>query len=174
MAGRLVYISGGARSGKSAHGQRLAEACAGPLLYVATAGIGDTEMAERVRNHRAARGPRWTTLEEPLDLAGRLPDAATGMGAILLDCVTLWLTNLLLAHGERDAPALAEVERLLAALPRIAAPLFVVSNEVGFGIVPENRLARRFRDLAGIVNQRLAQRADEAWLVVSGLPLRLK
>jgi len=174
MAGRLIYISGGARSGKSAYGQKLAETCAGPLLYVATAGIHDAEMAERVRKHQAVRGLRWSTLEEPLELVARLPEAAAGKGAVLLDCVTLWLTNLLLAHGEKDEPVLAEVERFVAVLPQIAAPLFVVTNEVGFGIVPEHRLARQFRDLAGIVNQRLAQRADEAWLVVSGLPLRLK
>jgi adenosylcobinamide kinase/adenosylcobinamide-phosphate guanylyltransferase len=172
--GRMIYLSGGARSGKSAHAQALAEACPGDLLYVATAGIHDAEMDARARRHREARGARWSTLEEPLDLAGRLPVAAIGKGAILLDCVTLWLSNLLFAHGERDEPVLAEVERFLAVLPQIAAPLFVVSNEVGWGIVPDNALARHFRDLAGTDIQRLARVADEAWVVVSGLPLRLK
>ncbi len=172
--GHLVYISGGARSGKSAYAQQLAEICPGDLLYVATAGIHDAEMEARVQKHRADRGERWNALEEPLDLAGKLPPVAAGKGAILLDCVTLWLTNLLFQHGEQNEPVLAEVERFLAVLPQITAPLFVVSNEVGFGIVPENRLARQFRDLAGTVNQRLAGAADEAWLVVSGLPVRLK
>lgn len=172
--GRVIFISGGARSGKSSYAQRLAEDCPGELLYVATAGIHDAEMEARVNRHRADRGPRWSTLEEPLDLAGRLPPTAAGKGAVLLDCVTLWLTNLLFHHGERNEPVLDEVGRFIAMLPRIDAPLFVVSNEVGFGIVPENPLARQFRDLAGIANQRLARAADEAYLVVSGLPVRLK
>ncbi len=172
--GRLVYISGGARSGKSAYAQRLVEACPNDLLYVATAGIHDAEMKARVLKHRADRGERWSTLEEPLDLVGCLPQAAADKGAILLDCITLWVTNLLFAHGEQSDPVLAEIDRFIAILPQIGAPLFVVSNEVGFGIVPENRLARQFRDLAGTVNQRLAAAADEAWLVVSGLPVRLK
>jgi len=172
--GRVIYISGGARSGKSSYAQSLAEACPGELLYVATAGIHDAEMEARVNKHRADRGERWSTLEEPLDLAGRLPQAADGKGAILLDCVTLWLTNLLFHHGEQSEPVLAEVERFIAMLSQIEAPLLLVSNEVGFGIVPDNPLARQFRDLAGTVNQRLARAADEAWLVVSGLPVRLK
>jgi adenosylcobinamide kinase/adenosylcobinamide-phosphate guanylyltransferase len=172
--GRLIYLSGGARSGKSAYAQHLAEACSGELLYVATAGIHDAEMEARVQKHRADRGERWSALEEPLDLVGRLLPVAERKGAILLDCVTLWVTNLLFQHGEHSDPVLAEVDRFIAVLPQITAPLFVVSNEVGFGIVPENVLARQFRDLAGTVNQRLARAADEAWLVVSGLPVRLK
>lgn len=171
---QLTYISGGARSGKSAFAQSLAERQQGPLLYVATAGVRDAEMAERVEQHRQARGERWSTLEEPLHLAERLPAAAVGAGGILLDCVTLWVTNLFFAHNEDEALVLQEVERLVEVLPGIEAPLFAVSNELGMGIVPENRMARRFRDVAGRVNQRLAAAADEAWLVVSGLPLRLK
>lgn len=172
--GRIVFISGGARSGKSAFAESLAEAGAGPLLYVATATVGDAEMAERVTRHRQRRGDRWQLLEEPYDLAGRLPAAAAGCGGVLVDCVTLWLTNLFLAAEEENDRVLAEVERLCAVLPKLEAPLYLVSNEVGFGIVPENRMARLFRDLAGIANQRLAAAADEVWLVVSGLPLRLK
>lgn len=171
---RLSYISGGARSGKSRYAQSLAEACEGPLLYVATAGIYDAEMAERVRLHQADRGGRWSTLEEPLWLAQGLPAASAGKGALLLDCVTLWLTNLLLHHGEQPDPVLAEVDRFIAMLPQLQVPLFLVSNEVGCGIVPDNPLGRLFRDLAGTVNQRLAAVSDQAWLVVSGLPLRLK
>lgn len=171
---RITFITGGARSGKSRFAQTLAEACPGPLLYVATAGIGDREMAERVRQHRVARGERWQTLEEEHDLAGRLPGVAVGRGAVLIDCITLWLANVLCSCRDRPGAARQEVERFAAALPGLAAPLFIVSNEVGAGIVPENPLARSFRDLAGEVNQRLAAAADEAWLVVSGLPLRLK
>jgi adenosylcobinamide kinase/adenosylcobinamide-phosphate guanylyltransferase len=171
---QVIYISGGARSGKSGYAQRLAEACPGPLLYVATAGVFDGEMAERVARHQRQRGDRWSTLEEPLDLSGRLPGAQAGQGAILLDCVTLWITNLLFHHGEETAPVFAAVEEFIRILPSLEAPLFLVSNELGQGIVPENSLARLFRDLAGEVNQRLASVADEAYLVVSGLPLRLK
>ena len=172
--GETTFITGGTRSGKSAFAQSLAEQRSGPLLYVATAGIGDAEMAERVARHREARGERWQTLEEPLRLADRLPEAAKGHCAILLDCVTLWLSNLFFHCGERPEPVLAEVERFIAVLPAVDVPLLLVSNELGSGIVPENRLAREFRDLAGEVNRRLAAAADEAWLVVAGLPLRLK
>lgn len=170
----LVFVTGGARSGKSRFAQSLVEKGEGALLYVATAAIGDAEMAERVRLHREVRGERWRTLEEPLDLPGRLPEAGACVGGILVDCVTLWLTNLLFHHGEEAAPVLAEVDRLVAVLHRITPPLVLVSNEVGCGIVPENRLARLFRDLAGEANQRLAAAADEAYLVAAGLPLRLK
>ncbi|MFA5515736.1 MAG: bifunctional adenosylcobinamide kinase/adenosylcobinamide-phosphate guanylyltransferase [Desulfuromonadales bacterium] len=172
--GKLVFVTGGARSGKSRYAQKLAESCPGPLLYVATAGIGDSEMADRVRRHRQERGERWRTLEEPLALAEKLPPAATGQGAMLLDCATLWLSNLLFQHREDVGRVLAEVENLLAVVPVLDAPLFLVSNEVGGGIVPENRLARLFRDVSGEANQKFAAAADEAWLVVAGLPLRLK
>ncbi|HBT83781.1 MAG: bifunctional adenosylcobinamide kinase/adenosylcobinamide-phosphate guanylyltransferase [Desulfuromonadales bacterium GWD2_61_12] len=169
-----IFITGGTRSGKSDYAQRRAEAHAGLLLYVATATPGDAEMAARIARHRIARGERWDVLEEPLDLAGRLPSAMAGAAAAVLDCVTLWLSNLYFAHGEERAPVLREVEGFCRLLPTLTAPLYLVSNEVGYGIVPENRLAREFRDLAGEANQLLAAAADEAWLVVAGLPLRLK
>jgi len=171
---RLVYVTGGARSGKSAYAQRLAEGCAGALLYVATAGVHDAEMEERVRRHRLARGERWTTLEEPTDLARRIPERSRDKGAVLIDCATLWLTNLLFARDEDPQEVLGEVDRFLESVKGVEATVFVVSGEVGMGIVPENRLARLFRDLAGEANQKLAAAADEAWLVASGIPLRLK
>lgn len=170
----LILITGGTRSGKSAFAQRCAEAHPGPLLYVATATGADAEMAGRISRHQQARGERWKLLEEPCDLCARLPAAADGQGAILLDCVTLWITNLLFANNEEPAAVLAEVRRFIALLATIEAPLYLVTNEVGGGIVPENHLARLFRDLAGEVNQELAAVANSAWLVVAGLPLRLK
>lgn len=171
---RVVYITGGARSGKSSFAQKRAETHAGNLLYVATAGIRDAEMAERVEKHRLARGERWQLLEEPLVLARKLPSAAEGCSAVLVDCLTLWLSNLVEEFGEEEEAVFHEADRLLEALRRIDAVIYVVSNEVGSGIVPENRLARRFRDMAGELNRKFADAADEAWLTVSGLPLQLK
>lgn len=172
--GRLIYITGGARSGKSGYAQQLAEQQPGKLLYIAPAQVLDTEMAERVDLHQQARGERWTLLEEPLQLAERLPEAVEGKSALLLDCVTIWLSNLFFHFGEEHEPVLAEVDRLISVAAELSVPLYLVSNELGSGIVPENAMARSFRDLAGTVNQRLAATADEAWLVVSGLPVKLK
>lgn len=171
---RLIYVTGGARSGKSHYAQQLAEQQPGELLYIAPAQVLDNEMAERVQKHRDARGDRWGLLEEPLLLADVLPAAARGKSALLLDCVTLWLSNLYLHFREEPAPVLEEVDSFLEMTGGLHIPFFLVSNELGSGIVPDNALARGFRDLAGTVNQRLAAAADEAWLVVSGLPLRLK
>ncbi|MCK4623622.1 MAG: bifunctional adenosylcobinamide kinase/adenosylcobinamide-phosphate guanylyltransferase [Desulfuromonadales bacterium] len=171
---KIVFITGGARSGKSRYAQQLAEQQPGDLLYIAPARVEDEEMAARVELHRESRGERWQLLEEPLWLVDRLPDAVTGKGALLLDCVTLWLANLSFHFAEKPEPVLAEVDRLIELAWQLDEPLYLVSNELGGGIVPENRLARKFRDLAGIVNQRLAAASDEVWLMVAGLPVRLK
>lgn len=171
---RLIYITGGARSGKSGYAQKLAEQQSGKLLYIAPAQVLDDEMAERVDLHRQARGDRWSLLEEPLQLAEQIPSAAEGKSALLLDCVTIWLSNLFFHFGEESEPILAEVKTLIAVAEDLSVPLYLVSNELGSGIVPKNKMARDFRDLAGTVNQRLADAADEAWLVVSGLPVKLK
>lgn len=165
----LALITGGARSGKSRLAESLARQSGLRLRYVATAQPLDAEMADRIAQHRADRGPGWETLEAPLDLApamaGALPQAVT-----LVDCATLWLTNHLLAG--HDLPA--ETERLLAALASARGPVIVVTNEVGWGIVPENALARAFRDEQGRLNQRLAAAAGLVVAVLSGLPLALK
>lgn len=168
----VTLVLGGAASGKSRFAQELAERQPGSLLYVATAHAGDAEMAERIARHRQARGERWRTLEAALDLTV-VASAAAGHSAVLVDCVTLWLTNLLLAGASTEAvwPA---VEAFIATLDQLPAPLILVSNEVGQGIVPEHALARTFRDLAGEVNQQLAGRADRVWLVTAGLPMQLK
>ncbi len=171
---QMIFVTGGSRSGKSSYAQQLAEKHAGKLLYIAPARVADDEMAARVEMHRQARSERWQLLEEPLWLADRLSDAAAGHGALLLDCVTLWISNLFFHFEEKQGPVLAEVDRFVELVWQLEEPLYLVSNELGSGIVPENKLARKFRDLAGIVNQRLAAAADEAWLVVSGLPVKLK
>ncbi len=171
---KMVFVTGGARSGKSSYAQQLAEQHAGKLLYIAPARVEDDEMAARVELHQQARGERWQLFEEQLWLVDRLPDRAAGKGALLLDCVTLWITNLFFNFEEKTGPVLAEVDRLIELAWQLEEPLYLVSNELGSGIVPESRMARKFRDLAGIVNQRLAAAADEAWLVVSGLPVKLK
>lgn len=166
----VTLILGGARSGKSRHGERLAEARPGPLLYVATAQAGDGEMAERIARHRARRGARWQTVEEPLELAAVLRAAETREGAVLVDCLTLWLSNLL--HARRD-PA-AETTALLDVLPTLTRPVIFISNEVGLGIVPENALARAFIDQAGWMHQRLAEAADTVLFIAAGLAMTLK
>jgi adenosylcobinamide kinase/adenosylcobinamide-phosphate guanylyltransferase len=149
------------------------EAWPGRLLYIATAEVRDEEMRQRVTLHRQDRGERWETLEEPLQLPAALAAAQTHGGA-LLDCLTLWTSNLLERHGEDDRAVERALGECLTALDRFSGRLCVVTNEVGSGIVPENRLARRFRDWAGKVNQAVAATADEAFLVVSGLPISLK
>ena len=141
---------------------------------IATAEARDAEMAARVAQHKAARGERWRILEEPLALAERLPQAVDGCTALLLDCLTLWLSNLLEVHADDDAAVMVEAEQLITVLHNLPVDVFVVSNELGSGVVPENGLARRFRDLHGLLNQKFANTADEAWLVVAGLPLKLK
>lgn len=168
-----IFITGGARSGKSRLAEELALGYGAPLGYIATGSAGDAEMAERIERHRARRGPVWQTIEEPLDLAGVIIAHQGSCKALLVDCVTLWLTNLLLKYGDR-VRALQEVEALVPGIASLHIPLILVSNEVGMGIVPENGLARAFRDLAGEANELLAGAADEVYVMFSGLPLRLK
>lgn len=165
----LTLVVGGARSGKSAFAERLITATGRPRRYIATAEAWDDEMRDRIALHRRDRGTAWTTVEAPLDLVAALAQANPDE-AVLVDCATLWLTNILLA----DHDILAEAGRLLLALSGCKAPVVVVSNETGWGIVPENALARRFRDEQGRLNQRLAAEAALVVTVIAGLPLVLK
>jgi adenosylcobinamide kinase / adenosylcobinamide-phosphate guanylyltransferase len=169
---KLTLVLGGARSGKSRYAESLIAALPPPWVYVATADAGlsqrDAEMAERIGAHRSRRGSRWQTVEAPRDLAAALQAAKTM--PILIDCLTLWLSNLMLAEADVDA----EIARLEEALAAAAAPVVLVANEVGYGIVPDTPLGRRFRDWQGILNQRIAARADRVVLVVAGLPLAVK
>jgi adenosylcobinamide kinase / adenosylcobinamide-phosphate guanylyltransferase len=167
---RSVLVLGGARSGKSAYAQRLAESYGPKRLYLATATAGDEEMAARIARHQADRGLGWTTLEEPLELARALGAEARPGRAIVVDCLTLWLTNLMLA-GRDPEVAIAGLAGALAAL---AGPAILISNEVGMGVVPDHKLSREFRDWQGQANQAIARACDAAILVAAGLPLQLK
>jgi adenosyl cobinamide kinase/adenosyl cobinamide phosphate guanylyltransferase len=164
----VTLILGGARSGKSRHGEGLIGALPPPWTYIATAEAWDSEMATRIAAHRARRDARWRTVEAPLALAERLHEAADA--PVLVDCLTLWLTNLML--GGHDLTAATEA--LLAALAARPAPTVLVANEVGLGIVPEHRLGRDFRDAAGVLHQRLAAQADRVLFMVAGLPMVVK
>ncbi|MBU1176035.1 MAG: bifunctional adenosylcobinamide kinase/adenosylcobinamide-phosphate guanylyltransferase [Alphaproteobacteria bacterium] len=166
-----IFISGGARSGKTALAEKLALRLGEAPAYLATAEARDAEMAARIAAHRAARAERFTTIEEPLDLCGALAATARTHDAVLIDCLTLWLSNLLGAGRDIDG----EIGALVATAEAIEATRIVfVSNEVGLGIVPENALAREFRDHAGRLNQAVAALAAHAYFTVSGLPLVLK
>ncbi len=160
---------GGARSGKSALAERLATGSTRPRRYIATAEAWDDEMRDRIARHRADRGAGWETIEAPLDLCAALAGAGQGE-VVLVDCATLWLTNHLLADHDLET----ETASLLAALAGCPAPVIMVSNEVGWGIVPDNALARTFRDAQGRLNQRMAAQADLVVGVMAGLPLLLK
>ncbi len=194
VAPRLIVILGGARSGKTAFAERLATSSGRSVAFIATATAGDDEMRERITRHRASRPKGWQTLEEPLDLAGAVRQAAELADVVLLDCVTLWLGNVLLqASGQCekddegevefrttgrlfDERALKEIEALLAVVKSLGPnkTLIVVTNEVGLGVVPAYPLGRLYRDTLGYVNQCLAQAADHVYLMVAGIAVDLK
>ena len=165
----IILITGGARSGKSVRAEARARAFAGKPVYIATAEALDAEMDDRIARHRARRGNEWLERETPLELVAALDETDDG-GARLVDCLTLWLSNLL--HAGRDWTSATAA--LADALARQRSPVVLVTNEVGLGIVPDNALARRFRDAAGIMNQTIARAADEVEFVVAGLPVRIK
>ena len=166
---KLILITGGARSGKSAHAEALVSDMAGDPVYIATAEPGDAEMRERIALHRARRGEHWRLVEVPIDLAGAL-QRVDSAGPILVDCLTLWLSNLMLAGRDPEA----ETEKLIRALAKRGGPVVLVTNEVGLGIVPDNALARAYRDAAGRMNHQIADLADEIYFVVAGQPMKVK
>ena len=165
-----ILVTGGARSGKTGHALQLAEALAADRVYVATAEALDEEMRDRIRRHQDERDPSWVTVEAPLDPATAL--SAPGR-VVLLDCLTLWVNNLMCAELS-DAEVRARFGDLVEALLAAPNPVVLITNEVGMGIVPMNAMARRFRDLQGWMNQDVARVCDAAWLMASGLPLQLK
>jgi len=166
----ITLVLGGARSGKSRYAERLIEAAAAQGTYCATAEPGDVEMAARIAEHRVRRGSFWRTVEVPLGLASVIAREAAADRPLLIDCLTLWLSNLLLA----DKCVEAEITELCAALREGPGPVVLVANEVGLGLVPETPLGRRFRDAAGRLNQEIAALADRVVFVAAGLPLVLK
>lgn len=168
---KIVFVIGGARSGKSEFALKTAASIPGEKAYIATAEALDAEMEKRIKKHKDQRGEDWTTFEEPLNLANAIEDISGRYSVIVIDCLTLWLSNIM--HGALDVEAQIKGlnSKLLSKRPSV---LYLVSNEVGMGIVPDNEVARRFRDMAGYLNQRVAKIADEVYLVTAGIPLKIK
>lgn len=175
---KLTFIIGGAKSGKSSFALREASRIEGSKAYIATAEALDEEMKERIENHRIERGSEWETFEEPLSISEVLLKIKAHNSAVLLDCLTIWLSNILLkaeiAGPGHESPE-ESIRKFTDTLKQLQdLKLFIVSNEVGAGIVPENKLARRFRDLAGTLNQNVAEIADDVYMVTAGIPVKIK
>ncbi|MDX9785906.1 MAG: bifunctional adenosylcobinamide kinase/adenosylcobinamide-phosphate guanylyltransferase [Desulfobacterales bacterium] len=169
----LILVTGGCKSGKSRHALNLAERFALRKIFIATCNPFDEEMKQRVARHKQERNDSWQTLDVPVRLPEAISDYAKKDTVLLIDCLTLWINNLLLIAEDPDGIHSA-VERLIQAANIAPCPVIIVSNEVGAGIVPENRLARLFRDIAGISNQQIAAAADRVICMMAGLPLTLK
>jgi len=178
----ITFVLGGARSGKSRFALEKASVCKGKKIYIATAQAIDDEMKERIEKHKEERSEEWATLEEPLNITTLISDIHRSYDVILLDCLTLWLSNLLL-DGEDIEVEIASLIDALRITPACAGAtadrhhasrIFIVSNEVGLGIVPDNALSRRFRDLSGYLNQKMAAIADEVYLITAGIPVKIK
>jgi adenosylcobinamide kinase/adenosylcobinamide-phosphate guanylyltransferase len=182
MDSQLCLVLGGVRSGKSAFAEKLARELARPTLYVATGLATDAEMEQRIRRHRLSRPASWSTLEEPLDLPERVEAAFSGAGppgVVLIESLDIWVSNMLLEHEDRPGPAmesvtLSAIDNLLAVMRRTSAAFIVVSGEVGLSLVPPEPLGRRFQDLLGLANQRVAAAAGRVYLVVAGVPTEIK
>ena len=168
--GRIILVLGGARSGKSAFAEGLIDRSGLAKGYMATGQVFDDEMKRRVGIHKSRRGPEWELAEEPLDLCGALSRIASENKAVLVDCLTLWVTNLMMAERNQAD----EADMLVSALTTLPGMIVLVSNEVGQGIVPDNAMARAFRDHAGLLHQKVAATADEVYFVTAGLPQKLK
>lgn len=170
MNGMITFILGGSRSGKSSFALERASAISGPKAFIATARAFDDEMKERIERHKQERSAEWMTFEEHVALPNLISGMRSRYDVVLIDCLTLWLSNLMMNNADVEA----EIESFLSSAIAYPASLFVVSNEVGMGIVPENALARKFRDFAGTLNRRVAEIADEVYLVTAGIPMKIK
>lgn len=178
---KITFITGGARSGKSSFALKEASKIRGQKAYIATAEALDGEMKDRIEKHKLERGDEWSTYEEQIRVTDVLVELKGKYGAVLLDCLTLWLSNVLLRAemgGQEHQSPEDSINEFVNSLNGLTSAggydLYVVSNEVGMGIVPENKLARKFRDLAGTLNRRVAEIADEVYLVTAGIPLKIK
>lgn len=171
-AKELILVLGGARSGKSSWALRYTEEHYNSFLFLATAEVLDEEMAERVRLHKKSRGPRWKLVEEPLRISEVLETKCVGSDAVLIDCLTVWLSNVLLKIGEGHITSYKD--KLLNTLSQRKQTIVIVANEVGTGIVPEHPLGRKFRDYAGELNQKIAALADKVVVTIAGLPVCIK
>ena len=182
MANQLTLVLGGVRSGKSAFAEQLVRQLDQPTWYLATGQVTDAEMAERIRRHRESRPATWTTVEEPLELAGALASAlkeTSKPSAVLIESLDTWVSNLLLQHESQPAPDLesltmSQVDQLLKVVQHPSTSVVMVSSEVGLSLVPPNQLGRRLQDLLGLVNQRVAVAANQVYLVVAGIPVGIK
>ena len=170
---KTILLTGGARSGKSAFATELAEKYGENITFMATCQALDVEMKKRIALHRKSRPKTWITIEEPMDVQQALRKIPAKTGAVIIDCLTLWVTNLLLA-GKSEKTILSQVKAIAGAIKSSAFSVIIVTNEVGSGIVPENKLARDFRDIAGKANQIVARAADEVFVMIAGMPLKLK
>jgi adenosylcobinamide kinase / adenosylcobinamide-phosphate guanylyltransferase len=172
MAKDIILITGGARSGKSSYAEQRARELGPRRLYIATAEANDEEMRQRIEEHKRRRGNEWVTIEEPIELAETLLAQRAQTDCALVDCLTLWLGNLLLGYDARDAQE--KIQQFVETTRQLDFHLVLVSNEVGWGIVPDNALARQFRDLSGLANQRMATAANEVVLMVAGIPMTIE
>ncbi len=168
--GKIILVLGGARSGKSAFAERLIDETGLAKTYLATGQVYDDEMKRRVGTHQSRRGLEWKLVEEPVEITAALAGICYANTAVLVDCLTLWVTNLMMA----EKAVLSECDMLVEALPTLSGTIVLVSNEVGQGIVPDNAMARAFRDYAGLLHQKMAGIADEVYFVTAGLPQKLK
>lgn len=171
--GKITFVLGGARSGKSSHATKLAEKAGAKVAFVATGQGLDREMRKRIASHRRQRSSLWKTFEEPLNMCTAIKKMGSDFDVVLIDCLTLLVSNHLMKKHSEKTIAL-EVKKMLMQLNKIHSNAIIVSNEVGLGIVPANKLARDFRDIAGRVNQVVAEHADEVYFLVSGIPIKIK
>jgi len=170
----IIFVSGGARSGKSSFAQDLAEKSKGNRLFLATAQALDEEMMERVQNHRKQRGNRWNTLERPIYLGEAIRSVVDSYGTVLIDCLTVWMSNLLCEYPDQGEKVSQIVDDFFLSIREFNGTIIAVSNEVGAGIVPDNKLARIYRDQLGLLNQKMARMADKVYVLFSGIPVKIK